>query len=805
MEDLINEMILMHEPEHETVNFSFANQSKSKTNKAKPSYSPPINSPMNIVVDTSSILQQSSNYHQQQPSPLSATSTTSTSTSSSSGFSSQVISSSTNYKQENIPVLENSNFNNNFNETQNKQVSPPQTPQTSRRTSGNSITIRITSESDNNLDDNENRDQEDDTEINDDRDRDRAEDTTSNSTSNENVLNSNHKLGHKHKKSKDKKQFVRSSVQQAHHLANQESEDLIDEVTTIHKHPYQQDNNNNDEEGFFHHQQQNMNKAFDELFAAAEFGDSSISAMIEAKMAADALAQSNHGLENNEFDTEIPFGKKRNSIVRSRNGSFRSSRQSTGSIKKASSKTPPNDDLVLNGNGDADSNTLVKNTFNSSLKTEDYLGSPNNLTRSCSCKRPSSFKRMKSKNNSPNRLLNPNENNGNSPRRSQSRTPTLTAPQSIVNERRGTQCSISILDDLESHMSSNRAGSLPFENLNNFLQNQQLQVFDYDENNKNNTEVYRVRQFNTTNKGSVINRGDSFKRSFKKSSQSISSNKNKKDNSSTVNQDSKNLNLPEFQDGYLNRSSSKCGINETSFIASDANTPISANGIEINGNGFNGLNKTSLQNPAKSSKVASSALNMQVMTYIVFVMGASTVGKNALIKQFKTSEYRGTYDISAHLSQDEDDEGVSVMLDGLESRLQFLSIDTDLSKISSGSFLEITKDNNAFIVVYSISDKASFIIAVDTLKNIRFGENKNQPIILVGNKSDLVRKRSISREEGRSIAIKYGCKFVETSVAINDKVDDLLAGILKQIRLNIEVNSHKESEIAESTNNGKKT
>jgi len=38
-------------------------------------------------------------------------------------------------------------------------------------------------------------------------------------------------------------------------------------------------------------------------------------------------------------------------------------------------------------------------------------------------------------------------------------------------------------------------------------------------------------------------------------------------------------------------------------------------------------------------------------------------------------------------------------------------------------------------------------------------------------------------KEGRSIAFKYGCKFVETSVAINDKVDDLLAGILKQIRL----------------------
>ena len=35
----------------------------------------------------------------------------------------------------------------------------------------------------------------------------------------------------------------------------------------------------------------------------------------------------------------------------------------------------------------------------------------------------------------------------------------------------------------------------------------------------------------------------------------------------------------------------------------------------------------------------------------------------------------------------------------------------------------------------------------------------------------------------RHAAFRYDCKFVETSVAINDKVDDLLAGILKQIRI----------------------
>jgi hypothetical protein len=35
----------------------------------------------------------------------------------------------------------------------------------------------------------------------------------------------------------------------------------------------------------------------------------------------------------------------------------------------------------------------------------------------------------------------------------------------------------------------------------------------------------------------------------------------------------------------------------------------------------------------------------------------------------------------------------------------------------------------------------------------------------------------------RHAALRYDCKLVETSAAINDKVDDLLAGTLKQIRL----------------------
>ena len=434
-------------------------------------------------------------------------------------------------------------------------------------------------------------------------------------------------------------------------MVNQESEDLIDNEQDINNN----NNNNKQPSTPLTMTTTNMNRAFDELFAAAEYGDSSISAMIEAKMAADAVnaqdesneaANTNNNINTDEMAmTNSLMMKKRNSIARSRNGSFRNTvtgtHQSTGSVK-ASSRTPPNDDLRLQTDDHVSSSTLTKKAFNSSLKTEDYLGSPQNLTRSCSCKRPSSFKRMKSKNNSPNRLLHPDEvnnaNGGNSPRSSQGRTPTLASatpsPSHINDQRRGTQCSISIMDDIENQMNNpNRAGSLPFDQ-----QQQRLHVFDYDYDGEDAApEVYRVRQFHTTNKGSVINRGDSFKRSFKKSSQSIASG-SKNANGNGKKENNNNLNLPDFHHNHnqQQQNDNGGGIKETSFIQ--------------NGNDeFNEAPKKT--NDALKNKEAFMQHIMQVLTYVVYVMGASTVGKNALIKQFKTSEYRGTYDLNGHMSQ----------------------------------------------------------------------------------------------------------------------------------------------------------
>ncbi len=487
-----------------------------------------------------------------------------------------------------------------------KQYSSNISPLESRRSSDNSIKIRIINS------DNAHFNLEKDDLEKCDNDRDDAEDdTTSNSASQE--------LGHTNskKKLKERKKLVRSIAQQQHHLNAQESEDLLDENLL-------RDKETRVNNQLYSVAQTNMNSAFDELFAAAQAGNIAKTAVIEAKMAAAAAEINTEYNENGEI-----LGRKRNSIIRSKNGSFRN-----GSSFKLKTHSNNHDNEISVENS--------PKAQNSNLGIDNYLGSPSQLTRSCSCKRPGSFKKMRSRNTSPNTTCNDSNNltiTNNSPYSSLRHSPiAIYCNQNFTqsNGRRGTDCSITIMDNFENGMQSNRTGSLPFDKINGD---------DHTDDNNciNNSDVYRVRQFNTTNTGSVINRGDSFKRSFKRSTHSIASNSNFKKETSNNFHDTNTLNLPDFQEGYLSGklSSNINSINETSFNGGlDELTYLKDLSVNDNAN-----NQVFEDQKFKSGEL----LNQDSFdTYLVLMLGSSNVGKNALIKQFYTSEYRGTYEITQY-------------------------------------------------------------------------------------------------------------------------------------------------------------
>ncbi|XP_060563398.1 GTP-binding protein GEM-like isoform X7 [Ruditapes philippinarum] len=158
----------------------------------------------------------------------------------------------------------------------------------------------------------------------------------------------------------------------------------------------------------------------------------------------------------------------------------------------------------------------------------------------------------------------------------------------------------------------------------------------------------------------------------------------------------------------------------------------------------------------------------------VLFTGAEGVGKSAIIDQFMTSEFLGYG--SFNISQSEGERTVTLQVDGEESTLEFVQSEDFQDQDESFQI-------DGFVVVYCITERATFDIAIDLLKQIRDEVGSNKAIILVGNKSDLVRKRTISQEEGRSAADAYGCKYIELSAALNHRVDELLVGIHKQIKL----------------------
>ncbi|XP_025831617.1 uncharacterized protein LOC108734398 isoform X2 [Agrilus planipennis] len=244
-------------------------------------------------------------------------------------------------------------------------------------------------------------------------------------------------------------------------------------------------------------------------------------------------------------------------------------------------------------------------------------------------------------------------------------------------------------------------------------------------------EYYRLRHFSITGKG-IVNRGDSLKSRRSRSNNSVASS-----NSSTE---------------QLPTAVSATGSCRTSASCSLASSRESS---------------TSAPGPTP---------------YKVLMLGGPAVGKSSLVSQFMTSEYLHAYDTS--IDDESGEKSVSVLLAGEESELIFIDFAT--ADLSPESCINKYQDPHAYCVVYSSADRSSLVCAERILQTLWMMDNiSTKAVILVANKADLVRSRVVSTE-GKSVATNFECKYIETSVGINHNVDELLVGILTQIRLKLE-------------------
>ncbi|XP_054163993.1 GTP-binding protein REM 1-like [Oppia nitens] len=105
----------------------------------------------------------------------------------------------------------------------------------------------------------------------------------------------------------------------------------------------------------------------------------------------------------------------------------------------------------------------------------------------------------------------------------------------------------------------------------------------------------------------------------------------------------------------------------------------------------------------------------------------------------------------------------------------------------------------AYIVIYAVNDRESFESAKRVISEIhKWDDFDLKPVIVVANKTDLVRSRTVTKQEGRQLAIANNCKYIETSCAISHNIDDLLTGIGAQLNLK------STSKLGQPNNTGRK-
>lgn len=149
--------------------------------------------------------------------------------------------------------------------------------------------------------------------------------------------------------------------------------------------------------------------------------------------------------------------------------------------------------------------------------------------------------------------------------------------------------------------------------------------------------------------------------------------------------------------------------------------------------------------------------NENLTTYKLVVVGDGGVGKSALTIQFFQKLFVTDYDptIEDSYIQHTEVDGIWCILDVL---------DTAGQEEFSAMREQYMRKGDGFLLVYSVTDKQSFEnICNFHTQILRVKDRDSYPMLLVGNKIDLVHLRKVTEEQGRDLAAQLKIPYIETS------------------------------------------
>ena len=161
----------------------------------------------------------------------------------------------------------------------------------------------------------------------------------------------------------------------------------------------------------------------------------------------------------------------------------------------------------------------------------------------------------------------------------------------------------------------------------------------------------------------------------------------------------------------------------------------------------------------------------------IITLGESTVGKTAYINKYVHNIYKNTLPTIGFNT-----ESKNFSLPSGE-RIKIIFEDTSGQERYHSLSLNFLRKANGVVLMYDITQKNTFETISNWCNQIWEYQQKDFPIILLGNKCDLENERQVQREEGEQIANEKGIKFLETSnregINIKESVKELVDMILK--------------------------
>ena len=113
-------------------------------------------------------------------------------------------------------------------------------------------------------------------------------------------------------------------------------------------------------------------------------------------------------------------------------------------------------------------------------------------------------------------------------------------------------------------------------------------------------------------------------------------------------------------------------------------------------------------------------------------------------------------------------------------------IDTAIEEQFRSAIKFYYENDSLALVVYNITNEDSLNSIRDWVRECQNFGNKNNHIVLVGNKTYLQNKRKVSIKNGRNLAGKFQMDFFEASAKIGDNTENIFNRIWKYLNDNMD-------------------